>query len=235
MAKEPDRQFGKSDGATVERVEQLDHRLYVASNGRRLLSAAIDVFLLALLLGAEWLLLIILAVLTGEIETGMSRHSFTAWVWVGICWFLLLVCISVETEDGVTIGKKITRCVTRLRGGAAAGRGILCARSAIKYVPLIAFWVLVVPLEIRRGTRGSLPYGTYTLAGLCVLAGATFAGWCVCLFAPTHRALHDRLTGTAVFRCTPMNEPRGFEVWPTNANSPNVAAARMVDEPVEEE
>ncbi|MFI5378633.1 MAG: RDD family protein [Tepidisphaerales bacterium] len=235
VAKKLDRQFGKPDGATIERVEQLDEHLYPTRNGRRILSAAIDVFLLAMLFGAEVIVVPIVMLLT----MGEGRDDeVSAWVWVGACNAVIVVCILAEAANGVTIGKKITGCVARLNDGAPAGRGRLCARSSIKYLPLIAHWVLVVPTQFLSKVQlydfhNWHPYGPYILIGLYVLTGATFAGWCICLIAPTHRALHDRLTRTAVFRSAPLNEPRGFEVWPTNATDEKIASAKVVKETAE--
>ncbi len=75
-------------------------------------------FFLALLFGVEVIVVPIVMLLT----MGEGRKDMVSvWVWVGACNTAIVVCVLAEAENGLTIGKKITGCVTRLVSGAPAG------------------------------------------------------------------------------------------------------------------
>ena len=203
-----------------------DKRIGVRRRGRALLVDGAAIFLL-------WFAASLLTQALAMSPAGMSgtaagmrgRH-------MGL-WFLLLLTpplaglayASCDVFFAASAGKAALKLRIADATGRRATRRQLVARFAIKYAWLLVFaaWVAYFAVSvavtdgrgINAASRMAVPMLTLIgLLGLIVGVGGLWA------FKPSRQALHDRLTGTAVFRRDDVTTASFEPVFEPNAQGP---------------
>jgi uncharacterized RDD family membrane protein YckC len=134
---------------------------------------------------------------------------------------LLLVGYGLfEVLLAATPGKRLAGLVIAAENGDPATRGALLKRWAAKQVavffaaPTVVLWTLLSPYNIHWPLYDFVAAGVLVLAIIDTILTAILLfmaiGGCFLALGPGRQTLHDKLSGTALYRAAEVYAPRAF-------------------------